>query len=322
MARSRGQDFILLMGEETTYGVQPASPWRRLPCISFDLGAEQTLQTEDVLSAGLGREDIDPYLNLQDVRGTAVVPIDVRNIGYWLKGVFGPATVTGASNPYTHTWAVSGAQVSLPSRSFEKGFPGALTNNKYLQPSGVKIDSMEMTWTNGSDQRPTASFGLIGQKEAVASSSAGGTPTTQTYTRFLQRTGALNYASTSLTDIMSATLRLSNGLEPIKTVNALGLAEGVDEGQFSCSGEITVRHNDPTLMGNAINTTSAQLSLTWTYDANWQLALTLPRIFMGRPKVGVRGPGGVEVTYPWRAVMNSAPGDTLSVVLKSPVAVY
>jgi hypothetical protein len=322
MARVRGQDVTVLMGDESTYGVLATGNWRRLPVRSIDLGGALSLVDDPIISAGLGREHADPYLDVPQVQGNVVVPVDVRNFGYWLKMLFGPATVTGSANPYLHSFAVTGPQVALPSRSIEKGFNGAAGYNKFHVALGVKANSLDLTWTNTAEQAPTATIGLIGRQEVQATSSSGGTPTTQAYTRFLQKTASVTWAGSGIVDVMSVNLRYSNGLEVVRTVNAGGLADNVDEGQIDCTGEIRVRHNDATLLNAATGNTPATIAATWAYDSNWSLGFQVARAFLGKPSVGVSGPGGIEVTYPFRAAFSSSVGNTLVVYLQSPVSGY
>ncbi|WP_375695591.1 phage tail tube protein, partial [Bartonella sp. AC66GZZY] len=69
---------------------------------------------------GLGRDPTAPFQDVINVDGDIVVPVDLRNIGYWLKALFG-APATNDSGPYAHDF-VSG-EINLPSLSFEVDLP-------------------------------------------------------------------------------------------------------------------------------------------------------------------------------------------------------
>lgn len=74
----------------------------RSPFASSQLGEEQGLIPSDLL--GQGRDPADPALDVIVDEGDAVVPVDLRNIGLWLKMLFGAPTTTqgqAASTIYT-----------------------------------------------------------------------------------------------------------------------------------------------------------------------------------------------------------------------------
>lgn len=97
MARARGANAILAAAFESTYGTPPASGFVQLPFVSAALGEEQKLIANDLL--GLGREPQAPVLDVIVNEGDIVVPVDLRNFGYWLKLLLGaPATTPNATN--------------------------------------------------------------------------------------------------------------------------------------------------------------------------------------------------------------------------------
>jgi hypothetical protein len=77
---------------EATYGTPPASGFVQLPFVSVALGEEQKLIANDLL--GFGREPLAPALDVIVNEGDIVVPVDLRNFGYWLKLLFGSPTST------------------------------------------------------------------------------------------------------------------------------------------------------------------------------------------------------------------------------------
>jgi hypothetical protein len=94
MARARGANAGLAAVFETTYGLAPASGYRRLPFVSANLGEEQSLIESDLL--GFGREPQQPAYDVINNEGDVVVPVDQRNIGFWLRGLMGAPASTGA----------------------------------------------------------------------------------------------------------------------------------------------------------------------------------------------------------------------------------
>ncbi len=87
MARAKGSTAKLRMEFETTYGTKPSGNWKEVPFASYDHGATQGLVASELL--GQGGDPADPSQDVIQVRGGATVPVDQRNIGYWLKGALG-----------------------------------------------------------------------------------------------------------------------------------------------------------------------------------------------------------------------------------------
>jgi hypothetical protein len=87
MARAKGARAQMALAFKTTYGTPPASGFIKMPFASTTLGAEQPLQTSELL--GFGR---DPQTQIKDAvtaDRNVVVPIDTEAFGFWLKAVFG-----------------------------------------------------------------------------------------------------------------------------------------------------------------------------------------------------------------------------------------
>jgi hypothetical protein len=94
MARARGANAVMAAVFEATYGVTPGTGFRKLPFVSANLGEEQSLIESDLL--GYGRDPLTPAYDVVSNESDIVVPMDHRNIGFWLKALFGNPT-TAAS---------------------------------------------------------------------------------------------------------------------------------------------------------------------------------------------------------------------------------
>ena len=90
MARAQGARAQLALAFESTYGTPPVSGFTKMPFISTSLGGEQPLLDNEVL--GFGRDPITPARDAFDADGDVVIPLDVENLGFWLKACFGAPT--------------------------------------------------------------------------------------------------------------------------------------------------------------------------------------------------------------------------------------
>lgn len=97
MSRAYGWNAKLLIAEESTYGTLSSGPYTQVPFASSAIDSEQGLISSNVL--GLGRDPTTPFQDVINVEGDLAVPVDLRNIGIWLKAVFGvPETISLLSN--------------------------------------------------------------------------------------------------------------------------------------------------------------------------------------------------------------------------------
>jgi hypothetical protein len=92
MARARGANAVMALAFESTYGTPPGSGFQKVPFVSSQLGEQQDLIASDLL--GYGRDPQQPARDVINNDGDIVVPLDLRNFGYWLKLLFGAPTTT------------------------------------------------------------------------------------------------------------------------------------------------------------------------------------------------------------------------------------
>jgi hypothetical protein len=310
MPRAIGANCHIHMFPETVYGTAPGGNWRRMPFLSCDLGAEQPLLDADVIGVGSSRDPAAPFLDTLTVQGQAVVPVDLINIGHWLRLLLGPPTTTGTSPDFVHTFG-SGA-AALPSNSIEIGYPDVPS---YDLCTGVRADTLEIDFSPTGPA--TATFGLMGQGSTRGASSAGGTPTSAAYTTFHKAQGSIQRNAAPLAQVTGARLTFSNNLEAVRTIRADRRVEGVDPGVTEATGQITMRFENTTLLTQAQDGTSASFEFAYTINANRSLTVTLHEVYLALAKTPIEGPAGVEASFDLRAAFNATATRMMTVVLRN-----
>ncbi|PUE42418.1 phage tail tube protein [Limnohabitans sp. Bal53] len=312
MARAYGANASLLAAFETTYGSNPVGDYWKLPFVSTTLGSEQGLIANDLI--GLGRDPSAPIRDVIKVEGDIVVPIDVRNIGMWLKALLGSATTTGTGT-LTHTF-ISGKS-SLPSISLETGLPDIPA---WFVASGVMVNSLQVGFARSG--AANATVGLIAQGETKQAVSLDTTPTTRDILRFNQFQGSIKKGGTALGNVVSAQLTYSNNLERIETIRSDGKIDGADPTVASLNGNLEVRFADTQLIDAATNNTPLELTFAYTIDATKRLTFIAHEVYLPKPKLSISGPGGIQATFEWQAAKNVAANKMLTVELLNDVTTY
>ena len=282
MPRAIGANCHIHMFPETVYGTAPGGNWRRMPFLSIDLGAEQPLLDADVIGVGGSRDPAAPFLDTVTVQGQAVVPVDLVNIGHWLRLLLGPPTTTGTDPNFIHTFG-SGA-AALPSNSVEIGYPDV---PNYDLCTGVRANTLEIDFSPSGPA--TATFGLLGQGSTRGAASAGGTPTSAAYTAFHKAQGSISRAGAALAQVTAARMTYTNGMEMVRTIRADRKVEGVDPGIARATGRITARFADTTLFTQAQDNAPAEFAFSYAIDANRSLTFTLHEVYWRWPRRRSRG---------------------------------
>ncbi len=324
MAKTRayGSDVQLLAAFESAYGVAPdgtgGEVYSRLSFKESSLGAERPLGYDPLL--GQGRDAQDPFYEAITDEGEFGIPLDLRGIGFWLKGLLGaPNSIDGGNGTYTHVFT-SGA--NLPSLTFELGHM-ALATPKFYRHTGAKLDdiSFDMTRTGPAN----ANISVVAQGETSPTFAADASPATLALKRFSQGSGSIKAGHSQLANVTSGRFSFSNNLERVETIRDDGLIDGADETEATAEGSIDVRFSTDTTITSAVD---AEMPMALEYGyfipgaKGYLLKFVLPRVFLPKKKQELRGPGGVQASYEWRAAYDGAAGHLLQITLINDVGGY
>jgi hypothetical protein len=315
---AQGKAVSLYQLTESTDGTKVTGNYRKLPVKSFSLAPTENLQQEVVLSSpSATRDAMDPFRDFLELSGDAVVPLDVTNIGHWLRMLLGAPTSSGTTN-YTHVFK-SGSN-ALPSASFEKvygdvsgaheGYTGVRANtlNLPIQPSGAA----------------DCTIGLMGLAYTANLTSAPGTPTTATFERFQRFQGAVQRNGSALPAFMSGSLTFSNGMEAVKAIRNDRRIEGIDFAETSAQFEGTVRLTtaNAAIITDAIAGTVCALTYLLEINANKSLFIELPRVTLTPIGPRLEGPMGIDVPVRGIASFDATAVCTMRATLKNQTATY
>lgn len=324
MAKTRalGADAQLLAAFETVYGTAPdgsgGGVFTQMSFKSYSIGDEKPLGTDPDL--GQGRDAQDPFFEAVSVDGDIGVGLDLQAAGFWLKALLGdPDTTDNLDGTYTHVFTAGGDVLPL---TLELGHP-QLTTPKFERATGVKLGGWQMDLSRTGPARAT--FSAIAQGMARPVAAADAAPLAYELTRFNNSRGAVKVDAAQLANITGGSMAFSNGLDPVETIRADGLIDGVDEGEATCGGSVDLRFSTDTTITDAIDAeTPVALQYGWTIPGadGFNLTIDWPRVFFPRVKNPVEGPGGISATYDWQAAKDPVAGHMMQVTLKNDVDGY
>lgn len=289
MTSATGASARIRMKRETVYGTAPAGNYFNMPFTPpVSLGAEQPMIDDPLL--GQGRDPIDPTKDAINVSGDIGVPIDLRYIGLWLTGLLGDPVSSDQTTHHQHIFKSGGN--SLPSYAIEIAHPNL---SKFFMHSGIMVNSLAINAQRAG--QALATIGLIGQDETIGGATGAGTPQNLTLTRFSQFNVALKRNGSALGAVLSTQLNYTNNLDPVGPIGNNGLIDAIDPTVAALTGTLETRFRDTTLLDDSIAGTPFELDLEYTLSATQKLLLNVPRVFLSKPKVGVNGPGGINVSF-------------------------
>lgn len=120
MALGFGANARMIAAYESTYGTPPTTNYHTLSFLRHTLSARQNLLQSDLLGGG---RDPDPaVLGAVTADGEIGVPVDARQIGFWLKALLGaPTTVVGSTVASIGVTAGGTGYTSAPTVTFTGG---------------------------------------------------------------------------------------------------------------------------------------------------------------------------------------------------------
>jgi hypothetical protein len=168
----------------------------------------------------------------------------------------------------------------------------------------------------------TATASIVAQGEAIAATSAAGTPATIALKRFGHFNGSITRNGANIGNVVSADLTYANNLDRIETIRADGKIDGADPSIAALTGNVVVRFADQTLVTQAINGEACELEFSYTLPTGENLTVTAHAAYLPRPRIEISGPQGVQATFDWQAASDPVLGRMCTVTLTNDREVY
>lgn len=298
MGQVRGYLSELVLDFESTFGADPGvADGQKVPFNSFGLVARRAKNQAQTLTGT--RHPVAPFDGNLDSSGDAVIPVDVRNFGFWLRAMFGAPTTTG-TDPYTHVFKPGNVQPSLVADLKYADPTAALM---YAKHNGVKVSTFGMEI--GGDGELVANLGLLGASRTKGASAYDATAADRlSFSRFSNFQAAIEEGGASIAYVTGLSFDIDFGLDPDQYVIGGGGVRGdIPEGALGISGTLTALFQSDSLLEKAINSTESSLKATFTSGAH-SLEIFFPELQYEEADPPVNGPQGLLLELPFMAYYN------------------
>ncbi len=317
-ALPRGKVTDFLLKSETTFGTAPSGNWTKTFIYSFTPGFKQPYENDALLGLARhnNRDTTQPAPGLIVNDPGLVVPVDFNHIGVWLYALLGAASVSGVSDPYTHTFS-SGLEV-LPWRSHERKYASAL----FYQDLGQVANTLELEMSRAAGfQRAT--LGFMGQTEAKVTSTGGGTPAAAWAREDCPAAlGVFKVNGTAAANIMSVKAKYDNKITPQDYVgNSLCAPASISTARRRSTARSTCALPISTYYDLAVAGTAFSGEMLWTKSSDRSLSLLAANMRLEPVGVAIQGPGKIQQTFNFRAEQSDSDA-MLVATLKSSVESY
>lgn len=315
--QAKGMKSVTNLIFETTYGTMPSTgTWYRQPINKNALTSKQNLITTNTIT---GRRDMtEPGIGEMDASGQLELPLDVRNIGNILKGLFGAPTTTAGTEEgtYQHVFKVGD---EIPSLTVEKGFPDI---GLFFQYVGTKFNKFSLTAQVGNNET-TYTVDTMASNEVEATKTAASAPTTLNLTRFNNVNASVKEGGTALATCRKMQLDINNNLDgDTYCLNGSSIRPSINEGQCEITGNIETLFEDDAQLKKAMASTETSLELAFTRD-DFSLTFTIPEVILERATPSISGPKGITQTLNYRGYYADDKGNSIiTVTLINDVASY
>ena len=89
-----------------------------------------------------------------------------------------------------------------------------------------------------------------------------------------------------------------------------------------CSGDITARFADQTLVTQANNGDPCELEFAYVLPSGESFTFTVHAVYLPRPRIEISGPQGVQASFDWQAAKATSPARMCTATLINDIEAY
>lgn len=300
MAFASGARHGLSYVAETTFGVTPSTPSMK----EFrHTGTTLTLQKQMLESAEIrsDRQIQDARHGNRNVAGNLSFELSFGAFDDWLEAALGG------------TWATNVLKAGTTPRSFtvERRHTDV---GQYMQFTGVVPGTLQLSIQPNA--MVTGVIGVVGRDMEVDNSSLGAPTPVAANSPFDSFTGTIEEGGSVIASVTALELNLDNGLDPAFVVGDAATPV-IMSGRSNLTGTLTAYFENAVLLAKFLDETESSLEVELEDTAGNVLGIWLPRIKYTGADVPVNGEGGVLITMPFQALLDTTEG-TQIVVTRTP----
>ena len=295
MARAQGARAQMALAFETVYGTAPASGYTRVPFASTTLGSEQPLITSELL--GYGRDPTGADQGRGDRRRRRRGADRRRGLRLLAEG--------GIRRADHQRHRALDARVPL------RELDAAVAVDRDGDARGaavrdvLRLRARPAQLADAALGTATATAKLVAQGEAVATTTAAGTPAELALKRFGHFNGSITRNGSALGNVVSAEITYANNLDRIETIRSDGRIDGADPSIAALTGRVEVRFADQVLVNQAIAGDPCELEFGYALPSGESFTFTVHAVYLPRPRIEIAGPQGVQATFDWQAARDA-----------------
>ena len=308
----QGSSTEVVIGFETAYGVPDTTGFMIPMAPTSSAMTSQAINSSSVINGSASPSQ--PFLGFKDGKASFTIPVDDKAFAYWLKGLFGSPTTTGAG-PYLHTYKIG---TTIPSMFIEINHTDA-TGGLFYMTKGIGLN--------------TLSFSLGGDGELLATIEGIAKDTTKTTTTAVTtlitdvtdgiKFGQFTAAITGATNVKTFDLNYGNNVDAdTYVIDGTGSRGGVPKGIADVSGSFTTLFEDDSIFASSRAFTDFPLDVTLTSGTS------ILKFDMEEAKLDavtnpeIAGAAGLIGSFNFQAYLNSGANATaLQVELTNTIAV-
>jgi hypothetical protein len=249
---------------------------------------------------------------------TRMSKIDVESLaypdtlGYFLLGILGKDTVTGAASPYTHKFQVLDANAN----SFTLSDFNVVSGAQERRYTGGILDEVGLKFDDDGNMKVSAKY-----QSKISTLTAKSTPTQTILKPFQGWMASLTLGGAANVNMLGGDITIKRANQLIFAGNATQDPTKYITGRIELSGKLTFDIEDETEWLNYSNGTQPSISLLFTIDANTSLTIQCSKVDFSKAVID-RGNEFVRLDVDFKALFNTTDAGIATITLKNAVATY